>query len=106
MTQKLKIKDSLYILRDSEDNYVFISTATRRVKKFKVDSLVKEVVRLLDQESLEQDLFDSLSSDYSTQDITSCLQALEAEGIVRRYEEDLKEGKHYRQLLFLDELTD
>ena len=48
MTIKLKIKDSLCILKDSEDNYIFISTATRRVKKFQVDSLVKDVIVSLD----------------------------------------------------------
>ena len=34
------------------------------------------------------------------------MQALEQEGIIRRYEEDLEEGRYHRQLLFLDELTD
>ncbi len=106
MTQKLKIKDSLYILRDSEDNYVFISTATRRVKKFQVDSLVKDMIKFLDSESSEQDLVERLSENYNIRDINLCLQALEKEGIIRRYDEDLKEGRHHRQLLFLDELTD
>ena len=106
MTQKLKIKDSLYILRDSEDNYVFVSTATRRVKKFQVDSLVKDVICSLDSESSEQDLVGKLSSNYNVKDINLCLQALEKEGIVRRYEEDLDNGKYHKQLLFLDELTD
>lgn len=53
MISKLKIKDSLYILKDSEKNYVFISTATRRIKKFKVDSLVKEIISYLETETLE-----------------------------------------------------
>ncbi len=106
MTQKLKIKDSLYILRDSEDNYVFISTATRRVKKFQVDSLVKDVIHNLDSELTEQDLTKRLSPKYNSQDLNACLNALEKEGIIRRYEEDLEKGKYHRQLLFLDEMTD
>ena len=106
MTQKLKIKDSLYILKDAEDNYVFISTATRKVKKFQVDSLVKNVIKFLDSESSEQDLIERLSKDYNIRDINLCLQALEKEGIIRKYEEDLKEDRNHRQLLFLDELTD
>ena len=53
MTNRLKIKDSLYVLRDGEDNYIFISTATRRIKKFQVDSLVKDVISSLDSEQKE-----------------------------------------------------
>jgi len=106
MSNKLKIKDSLYILRDAEDNYVFISTATRRIKRFQVDSLVKDVIASLDSEQTEQDLTERLSSKYCPQDINSCLNALEKEGIIRRYESDLEKRRHYRQLLFLDELTD
>jgi len=106
MTIKLKIKDSLCILKDSEDNYIFISTATRRVKKFQVDSLVKDVIVSLDYEQTEQDLVGKLSNIYNVQSINLCLQALEQEGIIRRYEEDLEEGRYHRQLLFLDELTD
>lgn len=106
MSSKLKIKDSLYVLKDTEDNYIFISTATRRIKKFQVDSLVKDVITFLDSEQTEQGLTERLSSKYSPQDIDACLNALEKEGIVRRYESDLEKGRHYRQLLFLDELTD
>jgi molybdopterin/thiamine biosynthesis adenylyltransferase len=105
MTTKLKIKDSLYVLRDSEDNYIFIPTATRRLKKFQVDSLVKDVINALDSEQTEQDLTERLSSKYNFSDIDNCLNALEQEGILRRYETDLDNGRHYRQLLFLDELT-
>src|SRR3989338_3949761 len=85
MKSRLKLKDSSYILRDTEDNYIFISTATRRIKKFQVDSLVKEVISSLDSEQTEQDLTERLSS---------------------KYESDLEKGRYYRQLLFLDELTD
>ena len=106
MTSRLKLKDSSYILRDTQDNYIFISTATRRIKKFQVDSLVKEVISSLDSEQKEKDLTERLASKYSSQDINACLNALEQEGIIRRYESDLENGRYYKQLLFLDELTD
>ena len=86
MTTKLKIKDSLYVLRDPEDNYIFISTATRRIKKFQVDSLVKDIISTLDSEQTECDLTERLSSKYNSSDIGTCLNALEQEGILRRYE--------------------
>ena len=106
MANKLRIKDSLYILRESEDHYVFISTATRRIKKFQVDPLVKDIIDSLEEESLESDLVDKLSPRYKIQDINLCLRALEQEGIVRRYKEDFEKGRYSKQLLFLDELTD
>lgn len=106
MSRKLKIKDSLYILRDSQDNYIFISTATRRIKKFQVDSLVKDIISYLDSERTEHNLFKEFSSKYKPQDIDACINALEKEGIVRGYESDLEAGRHCKQLLFLDELTD
>ena len=106
MDKKLKIKDSLYVLKDSQDNYIFISTATRRIKKFQVDSLVKDVIYYLDSELTEHNLIEKLLPKYKIQDINACLNALEKEGILRRYETDLEERRHYKQLLFLDELTD
>src|SRR3989344_2991200 len=106
MKSRLKLKDSSYILRDTQDNYIFISTAKRRIKKFQVDSLVKEVISSLDSEQKEKDLTERLASKYSSQDINDCLNALEQEGIIRRYESDLENGRYYKQLLFLDELTD
>ena len=87
MTTKLKIKDTLYVLRDSEDNYVFISTATRRIKKFQVDYLVKDIIRSLDSEQTEQDLTERLSSKYNSSDIDNCLNALEQ----KEFLEDMKQ---------------
>ena len=104
MASKIKIKDSLYILRDAGENYIFISTATRRVKKFQVDSLVKDVLKSLESEMLKRELVEKLSSNYKIKDINLCLQALEKEGIIRTYNLDLEE-RYHRQLLFLDELT-
>lgn len=105
MAKKLKIKDSLYVLRDLEGHYYFVSTSTRRIRKFQVDALVEEVVGSLESEVLESDLIGRLSPKYGTQKVDLCLRALEQEGIVRKYEEDLMQGRHSRQLLFLDELT-
>jgi hypothetical protein len=106
MTTKLKIKDSLYVLKDSKDNYSFISTSTRRIKTFQVDSLVKDVIEFLESEKLESELRETLYEKYSAQNVDLCLKALQKEGIIRRYESDFKEDRHSKQLLFLDELTE
>lgn len=105
MPQKLKIKDSLYILKNKEGEYFFISTATRRIKRFRVDSLVREVLSSLESATLEFDLIKKLSIQYRDEDIKLCLHSLESAGIIRRYEEDFERGRYSRQLLFLDELT-
>ncbi len=105
MTTKLNIKDSLYILQDSEGNYIFISTATRRIRRFKVNSLVKEIIRALDSEAIESDLITNLSKQYKPEEINLCLETLEKEGIIRRYTSDITSGRHSKQLLFIDELT-
>lgn len=85
--------------------YIFVSTATRRIRKFQVDSLVKDIISSLESETLESDILRDLSSRYKKHDIALCLQALEHEGILGRYEEDFGKGRYSRQLLFLDELT-
>lgn len=105
MVQKIKLRDSLYILKESENKYIFISTATRKIKKFKVDSLVKDFISNLNSESSEEDLIKKLSNKYEKKDIFSCLSVLEKEGIIRRYEKNLEKGIRYKQLLFLDEIT-
>ncbi len=64
MVQKIKLRDSLYILKESENKYIFISTATRKIKKFKVDSLVKDFISNLNSESSEEDLIKKLSNKY------------------------------------------
>lgn len=106
MTSKLKIKDSVYVLKNSDNNYVFILTATRRIKKFQVDSLVKDVISTLESETLESNLVNKLLPQYKIEDISLCLQSLEKEGLIRRYNEDLVKGRYSKQLLFIDELTD
>jgi len=106
MTQKIKIRDSLYILKDSEGNYIFISTSTRRIKKFQVDSLVRDTLEMLDLEKDEECLKGELSLRYNPLDVQDCLQALEREGIVRKYDSNTKiPQRHLKQVLFLDELT-
>ena len=105
MTYKLKIKDSIYVLKGLNDNYVFIFTGTRRVKEFQVNQLVKDTISYLESEITEQDLVGSLSSKYKEEDIHRCLRALENEGVVRRFDEDSITGRYSRQINFIDELT-
>ncbi len=68
MESKLKLRDSIYILqeKDKNDNYTVIFTATRKIKKFRVDQLVKDVIETLGSEKIESDLFKILSKKYQS----------------------------------------
>ncbi|MFZ1970956.1 MAG: ThiF family adenylyltransferase [Candidatus Nanoarchaeia archaeon] len=105
MVKKLKLKDSIYILKDSEDIYQVIFTGTRKIKKFKVDPLVKRVIEELKTEQTSERLLNTLKPNYDEKAITKCLSALEKEGIVREYSPQ-DNDRYSKQISFIDELTD
>jgi uncharacterized FlgJ-related protein len=104
MESKYKLKESSYILKETEDVYQVIFTATRKIKRISVDSLVRDMIINLERGQSYSDLRKSLER-YSSVDVRSCLNTLESEGIVRQYTSE-KTGRYSRQLLFIDELTD
>ncbi len=105
--RKIKIKDSLYILKEKDDIYDVIFTGTRRIKKFKVDSLVRDVLGMLESQKDEGELAANLRK-YNPVDVNSCINSLEKFGVLRRYEDkDLEFNERYsKQILFIDELTE
>lgn len=106
MNPKLKIKDSVYVLRDQDGQYAFISTATRRIKKFKVDDLAEDVILSLREETTLNELQNNLSDRYNPKDVAACVGALANEGLVREFTIDFDDyGRHSKQLAYLDELT-
>ena len=104
MERKIKLRESIYILKESEEIYQVIFTGTRKIKKFQVDGLVKRVIGELGVEQNVISLIAKLSQDYDIQKITDCLKSLEHSGILRSYVSDTDE-RHSKQLLFIDELT-
>ncbi|VVB83736.1 SAMP-activating enzyme E1 [uncultured archaeon] len=104
--KKLKLKDSIYILKESDDIYQVIFTATRKIKKFGVDFLVKEIINEIKEGKTEEELFSNLGGKYNWKKINNCLMALEHEGIARRYDETQIEKRYSRQISFIDELSD
>ena len=64
MVRKLKLKDSIYILKESEEIYDVIFTGTRKTKKFRVDSLVKKLIAELDIEQTREELLSRLKHYY------------------------------------------
>ncbi len=107
MTKKLKLTESTYILKEKEDIYDVIFTSTRRIKKFKVDNLVKEVIDKLNSEEDHdiRSLTKELSGDYKPKQVFSCINSLEREGVIKEYGDTQIDEKYNNQLLFIDELT-
>lgn len=104
MKHKVRIKESLYILENSQDIYSVIFTGTRRIKKFKVDNLVKKIIGTLSEPLDENKLYNVLEN-FEKSKIISCLNSLENSGIIRRYNEINIEPRYSKQILFIDELT-
>lgn len=102
--KKLRLKESIYILREDENTYQIIFTGTRNIKRFKVDSLVKSIIHELRNELTEEELKTRLNTNYKDESIINCLNALEGTGILRRYDER-SNGRYSRQIQFIDELT-
>ena len=105
MTKKIRLRESAYILKESEDTYQVIFTSTRKIKRFKVDGLVKRIIEELSHERDTETFIKDLSRDYDTDKVVSCLLSMEKQGILRRYN-PRSEDRYSRQILFLDELTD
>jgi molybdopterin/thiamine biosynthesis adenylyltransferase len=105
MNKKLKLNESIYILKESEDIYSTIYTSIRKVRKFRVDNLVKEVIEELKVPRRENYLFNKLKKKYPAEDILNCVKALENEGILRKYDDSHLNERYSKQVLFINELT-
>jgi len=103
---RIKLKESAYILKESDDIYQVVFTSTRRIKRFAVDNLVKELILSAKSETSLQEIISSFGSKYPEEDIVSCLYSLEAAGIVNFYGEDKINPRHKRQIAFINELTE
>ncbi len=105
MDKKLRLNESIYILKELEDIYSIIYTSIRKIKKFKVDNLVKEVIEELKVPRAESFLFNRLGEKYPKEDILNCVKALKYEGIIRKYDNSEVNEKYSKQVLFINELT-
>jgi molybdopterin/thiamine biosynthesis adenylyltransferase len=102
----LRIKPSIYILKESEDIYEVIFTSTRKVKKFKVDSLVKDCITKLKSQPTLEELTQDLAPAYSRSDVVSCLEALKSEGLVLEWSPEHLDSRYEKQIAFISELSD
>ncbi len=105
METKIRLKESIYILKESDEIYQVVFTGTRKIKKFRVDSLVKTIIEELKSEKTESELIDKLKEKYKIRDISTCITSLEYVGIIRRYDSEISNKRYIKQISFIDELT-
>ncbi len=105
MIRKLKLKDSIYILKESEEIYNVIFTGIRKIKRFKVDYLVKRIISELKSEQTREDLLSKLNGSYDKKQIQDCLGALIHEGFIREYNPQEENERYSKQMSFMDEIT-
>lgn len=105
MIKRIKTRDSVYILKEPGDVYTIVFTATRRIKRFKVDNLVKDVISAINGEKNLEILLSKLETRYPRELIFSCIDSLENQGIVNTYEEECHNNRYKRQITFIEELT-
>src|SRR3989344_2955908 len=106
MTTFLKLRESLLVLREEEHLYQIVFTATRRIKRIQGDQLVEIILDKTREEISLQALIQDLGKEFSTEEIETCLESLEKEGILKSYSE--KEPlfvRYHKQIAFLEELT-
>ena len=100
-----KLKPSIYILKESENVYSVIYTATRRIKRFEVDGLTKYIIEETKKERNLGELMSALDSKHLQEAVRSSISALEEAGILMVYKKEKTNGIYEKQIAFLDELT-
>lgn len=105
MPCKIRLRESLYILEESDDTYQVIFTSTRKIKRFQVDPLVKDIIAKTRQEIDKDRVISSLSRKYPSIDISLCINSLVEEGILREASDKSFKGMYARQVAFIEELT-
>jgi|SRR3989344_2360981 len=106
MKTKIKIKESIYILREDENIYQVLFTSTRRIKRIRMNDLGKDLIEKIKTENNPDNIINQLEHKYKREDIESSIDQLETLGILRSYNGDALESRFSRQIFFIDELTD
>lgn len=75
------------------------------IKRFKVDSLVKDVITILLSEHDPKRVSQVLAEKYAAEDVTACISALMSFGVITVSDENYFGRRYQKQVLFLSELT-
>ncbi len=102
---KMKLKESVYLLKETDDIYQIVFTSTRKIRRIQFDSLAKTIVEEAKRQEDIEKILERLR-DYHPSDIEACLNTLEAIGVLTRYDDRGQNPRFKRQIAFIDELTD
>jgi len=104
--ERIKIKDSLYLLKETGKIYQVGFTATRKIKRIKVDSLSKDLLNfILEEQSLLQVKDLMQSQGYTLHHINSALTSLSSLGIIDIFDKSDINERNKCQLYFINELS-
>lgn len=102
MNRRIRLKESLAILKETENIYVVVFTATRRIKRFQTDTLIREIIDITREEGDYEKIVEQLSQKYSNVELA--IRSLEHAGILRIRDEEI-DKRDLKQTYFIDELT-
>jgi len=101
----VKLRESTYILKETEEIYEIVFTSTRRIKRFRVDSLAKDAINSAKYIKDYESLVSELSQNYLRSNVVSCLNSLLDHGILVRETEQLFNQRYVKQRAFIEELA-
>ncbi|MEA3378871.1 MAG: ThiF family adenylyltransferase [Nanoarchaeota archaeon] len=104
---KVKIKDSLYLFKETEDIYQVGFTSIRKIRRIKLDTLSKDLLNYLIDKDLDlKNLQVSLKNHgYNLIDIDSALNTLNSLGIIEFFDKNKIDERNKYQLSFLNEIS-
>lgn len=105
MSLQVRLKQSAYILRESENIYQVVFTSTRRIKRFSVDNLTKDLIDLMKFPSDLSEISQKMNARYDPNNVSLCLNALKNAGILEIYDSKDSNNRYTRQIAFINELT-
>ena len=104
MIKKVRLKESIAILKGNEEIYNVVFTCARKIKKIRVDNLVKSIIKETKKEKNYHELIKNLSQKYANSDVINALQALQHEGLIRIVDSEIG-ARQMKQAFFIDEFT-
>jgi len=99
----LKLRDSVMIVEESDSIYQAVFTSSRRIKRFGIDELGKELIEYLKETRSEVEIFTHFSK-YGPETIRTYIDSLRKLNLVSE-QGKFVEPRHLRQVTFIGELT-
>ncbi|HVY01141.1 MAG TPA: ThiF family adenylyltransferase [Candidatus Nanoarchaeia archaeon] len=105
MDSKIRLKESLYLAKDSEGLYYAVFTATRKVQTWRVNSLTDQIISRLTSPLNYEEMFLALESRYGREEVTACMNSLVSNGLARVVYEKKDSDRMHKQKIYFQELA-